>query len=93
MESAHHALSGAAGAAEAKLLELRFETQFYAPLELEGDEAGYRRILRTLLDNAVKFTATAPESVQMSSERPQRNGGRGRLCLRVEDTGPEISSA
>jgi signal transduction histidine kinase/ActR/RegA family two-component response regulator len=62
VESARQALTGIAGTAETKHLELRFEAQFSSPLQLEGDE-------------------------------PQRNGGRGRLCLSVEDTGPGISSA
>ena len=93
VESARQALSGVAAAAEAKRLELRFEAQFSAPLQLEGDEARYRRILSALLDNAVKFTATGTVSIQMSWEEPQRSGGRGRLCLNVEDTGPGIPSA
>ena len=93
VESARQALTGIAGTAETKHLELRFEAQFSSPLQLEGDEARYRRILGALLDNAVKFTAKGTISVQMSWEEPQRNGGRGRLCLSVEDTGPGISSA
>ena len=93
VESARQALAGVAGTAETKHLELRFEAQFTAPLQLEGDEARYRRILGALLDNAVKFTARGTVSVQMSWEEPQRDGGRGRLCLSVADTGPGIPPA
>jgi signal transduction histidine kinase/ActR/RegA family two-component response regulator len=93
VESARQALTGVAGTAEAKHLELRFEAQFSEPLQLEGDEARYRRILSALLDNAVKFTAKGSISVQMSWAPPERTGGRGRLCLVVEDTGPGIPTA
>jgi len=93
VESARQALGGVAGTAEAKHLELRFEAQFSAPLQLEGDEGRYRRILGALLDNAVKFTPKGTVSLLMSWEEPQRAGGRGRLCIHVEDTGPGIPSA
>lgn len=93
VEAARQALGGVAGTAEAKHLELRFEAQFSEPLQLEGDEARYRRILGALLDNAVKFTAKGTISVQMSWAQPERTGGRGRLCLVVEDSGPGIPTA
>jgi signal transduction histidine kinase/ActR/RegA family two-component response regulator len=92
VEAARQALSGFAATAEAKHLELRLEAQFSAPLQLEGDEGRYRRFLAALLDNAVKFTAQGTVSVQLSWEEPQRLGGRGRLCISVEDTGPGIPS-
>ncbi len=93
VDAARQALGGVAGTAEAKHLELRFEAQFSEPLQLEGDEVRYRRILAALLDNAVKFTPKGTVSIQMSWEEPQREGGRGRLCISVEDTGPGIPSA
>jgi signal transduction histidine kinase/ActR/RegA family two-component response regulator len=93
VEAARQALGGVAGTAEAKHLELRFEAQFSEPLQLEGDEARYRRILGALLDNAVKFTAKGAISIQMSWAQPERTGGRGRLCLVVADTGPGIPAA
>ena len=93
VEAARQALGGVATTAEAKHLELRFEAQFSEPLQLEGDEARYRRILGALLDNAVKFTPKGTVSVLMSWAEPQRSGGRGRLCISVEDTGPGIPAA
>lgn len=93
VESARQSLAGVAAAAEAKSLELRLEAQFTEPLQVEGDEARFRRILTALIDNAVKFTPQGTVTVQLSWEEPQREGGRGRLRLAVEDTGPGIPSA
>lgn len=93
VESARQSLASVAAAAEAKGLELRLEAQFTEPLQVEGDETRFRRILTALIDNAVKFTPQGTVSVQLSWENPPREGGRGRLRIAVEDTGPGIPSA
>ncbi|WP_417671306.1 hybrid sensor histidine kinase/response regulator [Roseibium sp.] len=74
-------------AADAKGLEISFEADSI-DLELPAGKAGaMRRIVTTLLDNAVKYTDSG--SVTVTLAKGATAGGDG-VLLSVEDTGPGI---
>ena len=70
-------------AAERKGLELRIRTP-HAPVESELDKASLQRIVKSLVDNAVKFTNEGFVSVDVTADE-------SRTYVHVRDTGIGIS--
>ncbi len=77
-----------AAKASQKKIELRFESDPAANLELLGDPLRVRQILANLLSNAIKFTERG--WVQASVSSKPRGDGRLDVQIQVSDTGAGI---
>lgn len=73
--------------ADRKRIRLDASWDELAGLEILGDAKAFRQIITNLIGNAVKFTAAGRVDVVASTEL---EGGRGRLIVRVSDTGRGI---
>lgn len=71
--------------AQAKGLDLVFETDIQLPLELRGDPAHLTQILINLTQNAIKFTDFG--SVRLQAREITRDGDAVRVRFSVRDTG------
>lgn len=78
-----------AGRAEAKGIELRFNTDPEAPRFIKGDNRRLTQILNNLLDNAVKFTASG--SIELSTRLQAQTAQGTELEFTVADTGQGIA--
>ncbi|MBV8165620.1 MAG: response regulator, partial [Alphaproteobacteria bacterium] len=77
-----------------KGLALRFSWAVEAPRRIHGDPVRLRQVLANLIGNAVKFTARGSIDVRVAArpiEDGRGEGGRVRLRIEVEDTGPGIA--
>lgn len=84
---AREVLEAVATSAQAKGLDIKLIVSSGADgFEVESDPARIRQILRSLLDNAVKFTNEGRVSLEVFA-----NGG-GAIGLAVRDTGPGIAA-
>lgn len=72
--------------AESKGIRLTLDRSSSFPRYVKSDPAKLRQILVNLVGNAIKFTQEGGVSVQLSLG-PSREGGCGRLCFTVSDTG------
>ncbi len=61
-----------------------------APVVVDGDADGLRRVVVNLVDNAVRY---AKSSVQVTVETGQHSGPNGTVSLTVADDGPGIPAA
>jgi signal transduction histidine kinase/CheY-like chemotaxis protein len=86
-EIAHEVLRLLSARALEKRIDLRFEAQLAGTLLVAGDPLRFRQILLNLVDNALKFTSTGTVTVFLSWKAPEDSEPRGRLRLRVRDTG------
>jgi CheY-like chemotaxis protein len=77
-------------AAQAKRLTLEVAFDDSAADLRTGKPAPLRRVLTTLLDNAVKYTAAGGISVEMNSQPPGRGAEPPMVVLSVTDSGPGI---
>lgn len=73
--------------ASEKKIDLRFEAQVADPLILNGDPLRFRQIMVNLVDNAIKFTPEGSVTVFLSWTPPVRGESRGRITVRVRDSG------
>ncbi len=81
-----------AGQAQAKGIEIVCDAPLDLPPQLEGDATRLRQILFNLAGNAVKFTDRGHVALRVRWYGPtEAPGGRGRLVIEVEDTGPGIA--
>ncbi len=76
--------------AEEKGLRFVMERSDDLPRCVWGDAAKLRQVLVNLLGNAVKFTETGDVTVRAVTDKDGRDGGKLRLAVSVEDTGPGI---
>jgi signal transduction histidine kinase len=77
--------------AERKGLTFKFEVGQIKNKDLIGDKVRTEQILKTVLDNAIKFT---PEGGQVSFnvlEQPSKNVSRARIVFTIKDNGVGIS--
>ncbi len=76
-----------------KNIVLRLEVDPKVPTTLLGDETRVRQILINILNNAVKFTnqGAITLGIQWKDESMVYNTERGRMIIRVQDTGIGIS--
>ncbi|MEE8556921.1 MAG: response regulator [Myxococcota bacterium] len=72
-------------AASQKEIELTFETQTDEPTHARFDSARVGQVVRHLVDNAIKFTASGAVRVRLALD------GRGAAVVSVNDTGPGLS--
>lgn len=86
----HEVMDLMAPRAEAKGLTLHFDHKLANDLQLLGDSNRVRQVLLNLLMNAVKFTQQGSVTVHAAWTPAAGNAQRGRLLLRVADTGPGI---
>ncbi|MBM3854070.1 MAG: hypothetical protein FJ399_13105, partial [Verrucomicrobia bacterium] len=86
-EIAHEVLRLLSARALEKRIDLRFEAQLAGTLLIAGDPLRFRQILLNLVDNAIKFTSAGSVTVFLSWKVPEGDEPRGRLLLRVRDTG------
>ncbi len=86
-ETAHEVLRLLSARALEKKVDLRFEAQLAGPLLLAGDPLRFRQIILNLVDNAIKFTPGGAVTVFLSWTAPEGTDPRGRLFVRVRDTG------
>jgi signal transduction histidine kinase/ActR/RegA family two-component response regulator len=70
-----------------KKVELRFEAQVAGPIMVAGDPLRFRQILVNLVDNAIKFTPAGSVTLFLTWTPPAAGENRGRLKVRVLDTG------
>ena len=86
----HEAMDLMAPRADGKGLTLHFDHKLPADLQLVGDANRVRQVLLNLLMNAVKFTHLGSVTVHAAWTPAGSDAHRGRLLLRVSDTGPGI---
>jgi hypothetical protein len=86
----HEVMDLMAPRADAKGLTLHFDHKLANDLQLVGDANRVRQVLLNLLMNAVKFTALGSVTVHAAWTPAANEAHRGRLLLRVSDTGPGI---
>jgi signal transduction histidine kinase/ActR/RegA family two-component response regulator len=76
--------------AEAKGLDLRFQTEGEAPARLSFDPVRVRQCLANLVSNALKFTKVGGVTVSLSAA-PAALGGQTQVTIKVADTGVGMS--
>jgi len=77
--------------ADAKKLALACRLDESVPARFRGDPVRLRRVLRCLVDNAIKFTERG--AVTVEAERVAAEGAAGEVRIRVRDTGIGIPAA
>lgn len=79
-------------AVSSKGLELGVHVDERLPVRVLSDPKAILQILSNLVGNAVKFTSKGRVDVALEWTPSGENPDRGRLCIRVSDTGPGISA-
>ncbi|VVE61565.1 Sensory/regulatory protein RpfC [Pandoraea captiosa] len=77
-------------AARAKALDLTCDIANDVPVFLWGDAGRLRQIVRTLVDNALKYTMCGGVAVRVSWGQAMEREAESQLTIHVTDTGPGI---